>query len=299
MEPKLLYHYTSMETFSTMLEKSLWSAKGDSLCPTHIVMWATHCNFLNDKTEYRLFVKGLKYQVGEYAKEQGTVLNAEQFKILDNAVKYNDTFIISLSEKEDDLNMWRGYAKDGEGVALGFDFTTIQPPLMHPVSDNNVSIETKYENEHKGEFDTIINYREKPEKCHYVYPTPKEMAIDNSLVKNVYELLIKKEADNFNDVLLIRKTHFFSPLYKHYKYCNEGEWRIVINDMIHIKYRQASGQLIPYREVRIPIECLKKIIVGPCLEAEVIANRLETLAKYRLIHKIEIEISSIPYRNRL
>lgn len=195
--------------------------------------------------------------------------------------------------------MWRGYAKDGEGVALGFDFSTIQPPLMHLVSDYNVSIETKYENEHKEEFDTIINHNQKPEKCHYVYPTPKEMAIDNFLVKNVYKMLIEKEADNFNDVQLIRKTHFFSPLYKHYKYYSEGEWRIVINDMIHIKYRQAGGQLIPYREVRIPIECLKKVIVGPCLETDVIVNRLQTLAKYRLVKKIEIETSSIPYRNKL
>lgn len=296
-EDNLLYHYTSIDTFSTMLEKSLWSANGNPLVPTHIVMWATHCNFLNDKTEYRLFVKGLKYQVKEYAENHGISLNAKQFELLDDAVKYNDTFVILFSKKADDLGMWRGYAGDGAGVCLGFDFSVIQPSSLSIVATEQNLLDEA--NGYETEFKTILKLDEKPEKCHYVRPEPNKMQIEKSLVKKVYNLLVTKGKDEFNDVKLHLKMEPFYPLYKHHKYDSEDEWRIVINDMMNFKYRNVHGQLVPYREVRIPIDCLKKIIIGPCLDSDVMVNRLITISKYRLVRNLEIVPSDIPYRNKI
>lgn len=297
MENKLLYHYTTIDTFSTMLENSLWSEDKESLVPTHMVMWATHCNFLNDKTEYRLFVNGLKYQVEQYAQTQGTTMTEEHFRMLDNSVTYNDAFVLSFSEKADDLGMWRGYAGDGQGVCLGFDFNMVKSEMMHLASKEVFSSSKKYTSQVEKE--TILSHNQLPQKCSYVHPDPCGMEIDASVIKEFFQLLTNKSEDGFEDIKLMMQTRFLSPLYKHFKYADECEWRIVINDMNNYKYRKVDGQLLPYREVRIPIECLKTIIIGPCLAPDVMVGRLATLSRSRLVKKVEIVPSEIPYRNRL
>ena len=46
----LLYHYTTMDTFYSMIEHSLYP-KGDDVVPTHLIMWAGHYSYQNDPTE--------------------------------------------------------------------------------------------------------------------------------------------------------------------------------------------------------------------------------------------------------
>ena len=55
----LLYHYTTMDTFYSMIEHSLYP-KGDDVVPTHLIMWAGHYSYQNDPTECELYFKGLK-----------------------------------------------------------------------------------------------------------------------------------------------------------------------------------------------------------------------------------------------
>ena len=46
----ILYHYTTMDTFISMMEHSLFH-QNDNLEPTHLIMWAGHSSYQNDPTE--------------------------------------------------------------------------------------------------------------------------------------------------------------------------------------------------------------------------------------------------------
>ena len=114
-----LYHYTSIETLYNMLEKSIDTDKETQV--RYLNMWAIHIKYLNDEIERELFTSALKRMVCKYAKEYDIPLCNEQLKEFDNLCDV-DSYIISLSEHQDDLNMWRGYGENGIGVNIEFDF---------------------------------------------------------------------------------------------------------------------------------------------------------------------------------
>lgn len=98
--------------------------------------------------------------------------------------------------------------------------------------------------------------------------------------------------------MLINK---YASIYKHYKYEAEGEWRIVKNSTIS-KYRLGENRsLIPYIEVNVPIDCLSKIIVGPCQNYDKIIMDIKKFLWTKGVKTENMNIipSSIPYRNRI
>lgn len=90
---KILYHYTSFEAFINIIEKEQ--------------LWASKIQYMSDSRE---FMHGLNLINKIYGKEESF------FKYMKNA----DTFALSLSEKKDDLDQWRGYTANGHGLCIGF-----------------------------------------------------------------------------------------------------------------------------------------------------------------------------------
>lgn len=62
----ILYHYTTMDTFISMMEHSLYP-KGDDIVSTHLIMWAGHSSYQNDPTECKLYFEGLRKAVENYS----------------------------------------------------------------------------------------------------------------------------------------------------------------------------------------------------------------------------------------
>ena len=62
----ILYHYTTMDTFISMMEHSLFH-QNDNLEPTHLIMWAGHSSYQNDPTECKLYFTGLEKAIQEYS----------------------------------------------------------------------------------------------------------------------------------------------------------------------------------------------------------------------------------------
>lgn len=81
------------------------------------------------------------------------------------------------------------------------------------------------------------------------------------------------------------------------KYEAEGEYRI-IKHQIMPQYRLADNKLVPYIKINIPIECLKRIIVGPCQSSSEVVMRIKSFL-WTKCFDTEVIISAIPYRNRL
>jgi hypothetical protein len=61
----------------------------------------------------------------------------------------------------------------------------------------------------------------------------------------------------------------------------ENEWRIVVKSKDE-KLKMSNNRVVPYTEVRIPVNCLSYIIIGPLVEFEPVKRILEnTISKLR------------------
>lgn len=105
--PEYLYHYTSTDALMSILQSMSSCREGDDT--QYITLRATHASYLNDKVEGVLLKKALE-ELGQ----RSDILN-----VLECCSGY--PFVFSFSELEDDLNMWRCYAAEATGVAIGFD----------------------------------------------------------------------------------------------------------------------------------------------------------------------------------
>ena len=81
MTEKILYHYTTMNTFYAMMEHSL-CYEGEDYHPKYLTMWATHYAHQNDPIECKLFLNGLQKAVKNYTKKHNIVLSSEDEQLL-------------------------------------------------------------------------------------------------------------------------------------------------------------------------------------------------------------------------
>lgn len=98
----LWYHYTTVDALATMIVKE------------GIEMWATQCQFLNDRNEIQEGLKILKPMLSNILSKTD---NADE-KL--DKIYVKSTFLSCLSMAKDSVPMWNTYAQLGNGIALGF-----------------------------------------------------------------------------------------------------------------------------------------------------------------------------------
>lgn len=264
-----------MDTFKSMLDYSITEENGEK----YITMRATHCFYLNDPSEYKLFVDILTNALKECAKRKSITF----YSIIERLAKNIHSFIISFSTKKDDLSMWRGYGENGYGINLGFDILSLDQPMMSNESDSNQKLDKSY-----------LEKRD-IKKCTYINPEN----LDTERVKIELKKILNSNENS--DVKLRLLLNNYAPIYKNYKYEVESEVRIVKNclDPNMIKFRISGNVCIPYYEVKVPLKFLKRIVVGPCNNMESVIRSLKMLIYNKLGKSIEVLPSEIPYRDRL
>lgn len=275
-----------MNTFYNMMEHSLCYEK-DDIHPSYITMWATHYAYQNDPSECQLFFEGLKKYINDYISKSDLILSNEDKEFIQHLYYGLNIFTISFSKQEDDLTMWRGYGQNGDGISLGFDFSKL--PLTRPMYGEDCK-------EHKcsSESEPAYLLRKEIKECKYVDAnniTIAEDACDKTL-RNIFN-----KDDEWKDVKQAIINNEYAPIYKHKKYEAEGEFRIVKHQIMP-QYRLADNKLIPYIKVNVPIECLNRIIVGPCQSSSEVVMRTKS---FLLTKGIDVEVTSsrIPYRSKL
>ncbi|HEY5331777.1 MAG TPA: DUF2971 domain-containing protein [Acidobacteriaceae bacterium] len=97
-----LYHYTGAAGVIGILESR--------------DLWATDYRHLNDRQEYRLGARLLKEEI---AASRLTEKQRKTFEWL-AAETQSGCFVLSFSERGDQLSQWRAYCPGGAGYALGF-----------------------------------------------------------------------------------------------------------------------------------------------------------------------------------
>ena len=287
---KPLYHYTTLKGFLGIINDG--------------EIWATHIFYTNDQTELNRSIKLLNdelepridtlknkyYDLGP--KAIGPETNPDVLKMQDKLNFFegirniisdvvNDNriqfYVCSFTELDDSLSQWRGYCQDGNGISIGFDFTT---------------------------FKSRLNLR----NCIY----------DENLQKRMLKELVDwwfnrfnsiNDKDSESDIMLQCIKSFFkvAPFFKHPKYEEEAEWRIVIGGEEEIlrekiKIVDSAYTLKPYCCLKLDLlPQIKQIWIGPSPHISLNKLSVQQYLKSKLKYfspELVLE-SEIPYRGRV
>lgn len=129
--PEKLYHYTSKEGFLGIIENKM--------------LWASEILYMNDGKEtyvaFEIFKELLKEDKNTDIKKKIDCLDEEFQNLLFKEFRGFETYVISFSEKKDDLNMWRAYGDDGFGICIEFDSCN----LLEALRKNQEKIKLTFE----------------------------------------------------------------------------------------------------------------------------------------------------------
>lgn len=227
----VLYHYTSIDAlYNIVSSKTFWLANAKSS---------------NDKTENALSIKKFKSILEEisYVITNKTIKNA-----IEDFVKYDDKswpnednkfYILSLTNKRDNLAHWDRYSDRRCGASIGIKSTLLQ-------KIDNI-FHSKFRGDMLKQYDVIYSNN----KC--IKATKKEI--------NIYLQRLKHECI---DDAYIMNAHMFIFIYamyiknmslmKHVKFSDEFENRIVLHESI-LKYFKNSPS---FKMIKDPLFSLIK-----------------------------------------
>jgi len=279
-----IYHYTSIESLINILEtKSLW---------------ATNCQYLNDKHEAKHFSNILKSELNYELTNKLKTFNpslAELFLNIFDSKVYKEhidrSYIISFTKNLDSLPMWKYYGKNG--IIMEFDTSIL----------NKIYLNKDFK------FKDIINNKPQKIRCanlfndviydpSFIYFFFKDTI--NNIIKNINSKQIRYN-EVIDDFLLSFRLCF---LYKDESYSFENEKRMVFvlndNDVRTFeKFRVKNNLVIPYIDVlfeengKLP---LKKIIINPEQKDEKYKDGIEKLLKSHKYNDVIIQESKSSIR---
>lgn len=281
---KEFYHYTDNNGLIGILE-----SRG---------FWLSSPVFLNDREEIYNGVNLTKRLIDRIKKKKRyrnfvSILEIVSSKF--DTFDYENIYIASFSLKQDALEQWRAYAKNGEGVCIGFDITkkTYYPhfrsgnlwQLYKVIYDDKLkywilhSIIFKYYYEHKSDIEN-------------------RMASDEDYAEGLSKALAM--------VFINFKNSAFS---------SEEEIRLVYNlpDVLNlfnrINYRNVNNVIVPYiitsdtklkdtnkQKFEVDLLPISRIIVGPSIKENITLRSVENFIIKKGYDKTIVQSSSIPYR---
>ena len=208
----VLYHYCDITTFCNIIKnRSIWFSDISKSNDSQELKWIKgQCKgyILKVWVDY---LRSVEAEKGDLR-----TVNFGQFEELQTVVEdlYNyeteKCWTFCVSEKADDLGQWRGYAKDGEGIAIGFTssfFKSLQKEGKPEITASN-----------QVAFDKVL-YNEKDverlflEMCGLAKINPQMTS------EEVIKLL--KSA--------VTASLLLAPFYKNPTFAEEKEWRLVFS----------------------------------------------------------------------
>ena len=235
--PKILYHYCSLSTFLSIINnRSIWLSdigkSNDSL----------ELKWIKDRCRYYT----LKAWV-DYVKSVDKNGNLEKVDFkefdhlqdqLDNLYNYESDkcWVFCLSEKQDDLGQWRGYADDGFGISIGFNSSFFKAIMKQG------SVE--FTDKRSVVFDSVCYNEKETEKLFY-----KTCGL--SLITP--QMSSKEVLDKLR--YAVAASLLVAPFFKNEKFAEEKEWRLVLGTstselMAGKTPKTGFAQLFPKNEIQ-------------------------------------------------
>jgi Protein of unknown function (DUF2971) len=264
-----LYHYTDAAGLIGIVENGC--------------LWASDYRHLNDRKEYRLGAELLQKEI------DASQLDAQQRRAFHKLVaKTQKTcFVLSFSEKRDQLSQWRAYCPSGNGYSLGF-------------GQHNAL----FQSAKQSEFNLV--------RC--VYDRAEQRELCQSLISGYTEVMIR-DRRSYDDAAARAREHLERyqwnlALYtvvgalKHSGFKEEKEWRLISqypNDLSDkLSFRSGRFGVTPF--FKLPIDFgdgqrrIETITIGPSSNRTAARTALDLLL-FRYDTEVEtVKLSSTPFR---
>lgn len=307
-----VYHYCSLEVFQEIIEKK-------KLRMTDIVK-------TNDKKEVKYCYESLSeilYSINLRLKKWGIDNNAV-LSFFDT-FPYNDFpkeilmrsqlswFVTCFSLDGDLLSQWRGYAEDGQGVAIGFNsevflnqseklkyvqvnynINEIKELLVEKAKSRLLAINSCAPNVTLAECENIVDslsdYLLRYAVC-YKHPSFQEER-ETRLIYYPFNIDRVFTADKFTS-WGINENPYFDRMYENIYAHNMGQL-----ERTKIDYYLKNNRLVPYFDIdfsKLSADAIKKIILGPKNRSEMRDVQMFMLKNGFDISRISFEISQAPY----
>ena len=186
-------------------------------------------------------------------------------------------YLISFSRSIDSLPMFRWYSNDGQGISIGFSRAELEGNGMF-LSDVMYNIEKI-----KGAYSSY-------DMVFTVYRAYIGAITSNNDDTHTFDIMLK---------YLTMLYLVVAPYIKRGDYENEREIRSIklnkLNDDVLFRLSK-NGNIIPYIIQKIPINAVKKIIVGPCTDFLTAQRMIELELLSKGVDWIPVEKSETTYR---
>ncbi|MCG7865450.1 MAG: DUF2971 domain-containing protein [Candidatus Thiodiazotropha taylori] len=286
-----LYHYCSNYVFQSIIEnKSIWLS---SLLQS------------NDSAEGK-FVSNYILHTLKYRERLSSDIIYKLDGVLDDIDSNASAFGFCLSEEDDLLSQWRGYAEDGQGISIGF-------------SKEYLEILTANEEEKYGLM-----------LCKIDYYTIDSIEPINPFVSKIWTYIFngafsfipkdshgsptnpdakKKQNALFDLLRCLTEMSYHKFRIKSKAFSEEKEWRLLaepqskgispaINEGLKsCKFRSTANKLIPYIEVKLKdfgANPIKEVIIGPKNETPI--ELIQLLLRNRGFMDVNVRHSKATYR---
>jgi hypothetical protein len=320
-EPEgLLYHYTTQEGLLGIIEKQK--------------IWASHLQYLNDKSEGQIFTKLLldefarrvangpeepPSQLTAYAQllmlsvgyPESEIQCAHKEVLHHGSIAFSwisdqDAFVTSFSEQGDLLSQWRAYSGATGGYSIGF-----RRPYLNSIGVR--FIESRKESFY-DDSDPLV-------ACRYCNKTAEdclrreiEQIVDLYIneAKQLERRTVSRTQEEFKALFATAKRHFFPlgkrrAITKDPAFHEEAEWRLVFQlegtgtANSEPEFRLGRSMPIPYFQVDLTWEDqaleIPEVIVGPCPHPFEAKKSVERLLRKAGVRKLKVINSAIPFRN--
>lgn len=266
-----LYHYTNAQAVHSILQ--------------HKKIWLTDIRFLNDEKELHdgveTFLDVLKEMSNESISHKEYTNNAVEYiqSSLSDSVSFGideePIYVFSLGRSRDCLSQWRAYGN----YALEFNENFLHESLT--VHECIYNVDEKRKIAKKALIESIEKICEDM--------TGQEGCIGPDSIDSIISLIEK------------------AATFKHDGFIEEREMRGLVNsDDNDIRYRMRENILIPYIEIEITLDCIKRIHIGPIRDQELAYASMSSFVQKierewqvesgNIEYCLQVERSSIPYR---
>lgn len=253
-----LYHYTNVQAVHSILESE--------------TIRLTDIRFLNDSEELHdgltTLEETLMNEVSTNLIHKENAIKFIQQSLINSETSGNELdplFVFSLSSAKDQLSQWRAYGS----YAIEFDKEQLleNVKIFSPCRYNFVEKIRRSTSEVQKAVTVIATEMEKNE---------------GGLGPHGYDSIINLMYD--------------AATFKHDGFIEEKESRIIMqaDDRHETKYRSRNGMLIPYIDVKLPLDCIKSIQIGPMANQDLAYASMRDFIS-QIEHNWQIETSNIEY----
>lgn len=275
-----LYHYSDVDGFFNIIKNKK--------------LWLSGPHNLNDHQEMHWALGKIRSALEKLTQEYPI----EQINYLWEMISNNrlTPFVCSLSSEGDLLSQWRAYARDGTGLAIGFNKELC--PNSGTLPHHTVAVKN-----------SITTMR-------VTYDDDEQNITIDKILRAAFSSISSDENWQVNHALINAafQLNGLAPSYKNKAFSEESEWRIIHTPMImgnintntttthagisEIKHRTSNGKLITYFEYDfshlVEQGFITDLVLGP--KCAIQNYDLEIFLSIHGLEKIKFRRSTASYR---